>query len=293
MKNLNFLIIGGDIRLLYLAEILAKKNNTIYIMGHHINNNIKNIIILDNLSEIDCDINCIILPVITSVDDETVNILFTTQKVYIDEVIEISNKQTAVFIGNASYVLSEKFKDNGIKFYDYFTDEKLTILNAIATSEGAIKLAIENTLKTLYKSKILITGFGRISKVLLNHLKGFNVDITIAARSEEQRVWAEANGGASIHIKNIAKMNILQDIDIIFNTIPSMIFDKNILSLLKKDCLIIDLASKPGGVDFDFAKQINKKVIWAGGLPGKISPLSATEYILEVVEKNLQIGGNI
>ncbi|MDK2802936.1 MAG: hypothetical protein KFW09_06180 [Oscillospiraceae bacterium] len=293
MTNLNFLIIGGDIRLLYLAEILAKKNNTIYIIGHYIDKDIKNIINLNNISEINCDINCIILPVITSLDDETVNILFTPQKVYIDEIIELSNEDTTIFAGNCSYILLEKFKDNDIKFYDYFTDEKLTILNAIATSEGAIKLAIGNTLKTLYKSKILITGFGRISKMLLNNLKGFNADIAIAARSEEQRVWAEANGAKSIHIKNIVKMNILEDVDIIFNTIPSMIFDKNALSLLKKDCLIIDLASKPGGVDFDFAKQINKKVIWAGGLPGKISPLSATEYILEVVEKNLRIGENI
>lgn len=293
MTNLNFLIIGGDIRLLYLAEILAKKNNTIYLIGHYIDKDIKNIINLNDISEINCDINCIILPVITSLDDETINILFTQQKVYIDKIIELSDEQTTIFVGNCSYILSEKFKDNNIKFYDYFTDEKLTILNAIATSEGAIKLAIENTLKTLYKSKILITGFGRISKILLNHLKGFNADILIAARSEEQRVWAETNGAKSIHIKDIAKTNTIQDIDIVFNTIPSMIFDKNTLLLLKKDCLIIDLASKPGGVDFDFAKKTNKKIIWAGGLPGKISPLSATEYILEVVEKNLQIGENI
>ncbi|MEG0271731.1 MAG: hypothetical protein RR622_00680 [Hydrogenoanaerobacterium sp.] len=34
-----------------------------------------------------------------------------------------------------------------------------------------------------------------------------------------------------------------------FNTVPAMILDEEILAVLPHNCLVIDLASKPGGVD--------------------------------------------
>lgn len=71
--------------------------------------------------------------------------------------------------------------------------------------------------------------------------------------------------------------------DIIINNIPTLILDKSRLNLLKKDVLILDLASKPGGVDFEYAKKQNIKTIWALGLPGKVAPVSAAEYIKNVL----------
>ena len=42
-----------------------------------------------------------------------------------------------------------------------------------------------------------------------------------------------------------------------------MILDKKRLERVRKDCIIIDLASKPGGVDFDAAKERGIKAILA------------------------------
>ena len=46
---------------------------------------------------------------------------------------------------------------------------------------------------------------------------------------------------------------------------------------------MIDLASKPGGVDFEAAKRLGVRVIWALSLPGKVAPITAGEIIKDTV----------
>ena len=62
-----------------------------------------------------------------------------------------------------------------------------------------------------------------------------------------------------------------------------MVLDKSILERADPDCLIIDLASKPGGVDFSAAAKLGIKVIWALGLPGKTAPVTSGEIIADTV----------
>ena len=71
--------------------------------------------------------------------------------------------------------------------------------------------------------------------------------------------------------------------DIIFNTVPAVILDKGVLSGLKRDCLVVDLASKPGGVDFETAKELGVQIIWALSLPGKVAPITAGDIIHDTV----------
>ena len=70
-----------------------------------------------------------------------------------------------------------------------------------------------------------------------------------------------------------------------------MIFDSDKLSKLRRDTLIIDLASKPGGVDLAEAERLNIKAIHALGLPGKTAPVTAGEIIAESIIDTLKKGG--
>ena len=72
-------------------------------------------------------------------------------------------------------------------------------------------------------------------------------------------------------------------VDIIFNTVPSLILDFRVLSKTKTDVLIIDLASRPGGVDFATADNLNRRVVWALSLPGRVAPLTAGEIIKDTL----------
>jgi dipicolinate synthase subunit A len=75
----------------------------------------------------------------------------------------------------------------------------------------------------------------------------------------------------------------VENFDIIINTIPAKVIDSSILKRIRNESLIIDLASKPGGVDFKEAETLGKKVIWALGLPGKVAPKTAAEYIFKYI----------
>ncbi len=113
------------------------------------------------------------------------------------------------------------------------------------------------------------------------------MDITAAARKCSDRAWSEIYGCNEVDIARIADSGVLENADIIFNTVPAPILGRKELSRLKKDCLIIDLASKPGGVDFDFAANLGLRVIWALSLPGKTAPISAGITIGKAIENIL------
>ena len=82
--------------------------------------------------------------------------------------------------------------------------------------------------------------------------------------------------------------NELNQFDIIINTIPHIILNKEKLKLLKRDCLIIDIASNPGGVDRKAVKEIGIKLIWALSLPGRVAPITSAEFIKETLENILK-----
>ena len=158
-------------------------------------------------------------------------------------------------------------------------------MNTIPTAEGAIGLAMEETNYTLDGRKVLVMGFGRVGKTLANKLSKMGLDVYCEARNNEDLAWIKAYGYKPIELKEVK--NILCKMDIIFNTVPIQILDKNMLILLNKKTLIIDLASAPGGVDFDTAKKLGIKAILASALPGKVAPETAAEYIKNCVYKNV------
>lgn len=174
-------------------------------------------------------------------------------------------------------------EERRISWFDYFECEDLTVLNAMVTAEGAIALAMDNTPFSLYGSRILITGYGRISRCLVGILQGFGVgEIIVAARSPKDRQWASIDGAKSIELHSIYKE--IEAVDVVFNTIPQLVITEDLLWLAKKDCLVVDLASAPGGVDFEAAKQLGIRSIWSLGIPSKAAPKTAGEGIYHAIK---------
>ena len=83
------------------------------------------------------------------------------------------------------------------------------------------------------------------------------------------------------------------NIDVIFNTVPSQIIDENIIGILKHGCLVIDLASGKGGVDFEAAKVHRIKAVHALALPGKTAPVTAGNALCDCVLETLYKEGVI
>ncbi|MEG0692813.1 MAG: dipicolinate synthase subunit DpsA, partial [Oscillospiraceae bacterium] len=118
--------------------------------------------------------------------------------------------------------------------------------------------------------------------VLSRMLSCMGAKVTVSARKFSDIAWIQVNGYSSIHTCDLAEVISTQQL--IFNTVPATVLDENLLSQVKKDCLLIDLASKPGGIDFDTAKRLGLKTIWALSLPGKVAPISAGKIIFDTIQ---------
>lgn len=114
-------------------------------------------------------------------------------------------------------------------------------------------------------------------------LNGIGAKVYCEARKDADIAWIQAYGYNAINLKELNKY--LNQFDFIFNTIPYLILDKSNLNLIKKDCVLIDLASKPGGIDFEEAERLKLQTDWALALPGKVAPETAAKYIYEIVKR--------
>ena len=263
----NISMIGGDLRILNLAKLL-KEEKCVYTYGLENAEDFNNsrIIKCESLKKCIDASSTIISGVPFSMDDIFVNGTFCKNKIEINQVASLLENKTFI-AGKIPENFYEMTKNKNVKIIDILQNEEFTILNCISTAEGAIKIAIEETKFTLNGSNILILGFGRIGKILAKMLEGFGVNLYCEARKKEDLAWIEAFGYKKVPLQNLSQN--LGKFDIIFNTIPSIILDEEKLKLLKKDLLIIDLASSPGGVDRDISKKMGIKNIFATGLPRK------------------------
>lgn len=273
----NILVAGGDMRQIFLALSFSSEYD-IYICG--IDDDHTKKLKKDN-GNIFYDI--IILPMPVTNDGKTLFSPLSQNEITLSEIAEKLKKDGLVFGGK--FGTSEKiFKEKGIEVIDYLLREEFSVMNAVATAEGALGIAINETSETVFGNRILITGFGRIAKTLSKLLVSMGADVTVCARKKSDIVWAEIFGCKG---RDFSLLSEKSDFKIIFNTVPTEIFTKERLSLLNPSCLIIDLASKPGGVDFENAALTGIKTIWALSLPGKTAPVTSGKAIAETIKNIL------
>ena len=164
--------------------------------------------------------------------------------------------------------------------YDYTKLEDFALENAYLTAEGALALAVNESDGSLVNSNILILGYGRIAKALCSFLLPFSKRITVCARNETQLLSARLQGFNTISFEELKLKN---EYDFVFNTVAHPVINEYELRALKEDCLLIDLASFPGGVDKMFARALGVNLIDARGLPARFSPKTAGEVVGKAV----------
>lgn len=278
-------VIGGDLRQLTLYRLFKKSDCTVYLQGFDKLSDTENTDDINTLLSADI----IILPMPVTTDGIYVNSVYSSRPIKLDELLLGADKSSLFFGGQIKQKLADKFNKLGLTFYDYLTREELAIKNAAATAEGAIGIAMSETPFTLCGSECLILGYGRIAKLLSKMLIGIGAKVTAAARSYCDLAMAECSGCNAVSIKSVS--DIIDRYDIIFNTVPAVILDESTLKKINPETLIIDLASRPGGVDFNTAKELGLKVIWALSLPGKVAPVTSGKIIKDTIINILNDGG--
>lgn len=274
-------VVGGDLRIVKLIEMLNNDGYKVYTYALENSEELLNLDGVDmcpTLEEAVSYSKVVIGPVPLSSDRKRLSTPFGRNNVNLEDFVE-ALKGKYLIAGNIG--IKEQLDNNNIQFTDLLKREEFSVLNTIATAEGTIQIAMEETQRTIHGSNVLVMGFGRIGKVLSKMLDGIGAEVYCEARKNEDISWIKAYGYNPIHLNDLNEH--LGKFDVIINTIPFQILDDERLSLVKKEVVIVDLASNPGGVDRKAAREKGLKVIWALSLPAKVAPLTSAEFIKETL----------
>lgn len=281
--NLNILILGGDNRYLQVVQSLTSNKIHVFLSGfdqldfadpmvHHM-----------KPSNIDYSkMDAILLPVSGTDLDGNIETSYSTKSLKITEAeLNITPEHCTIYTGISNDYLNQIAQKTNRKIVPLFARNDIAIYNSIPTAEATLKIAIEETEVTIHGSKILVLGFGRVGITVARSFHHLGANVTVAARRPEHFARMHEMGLKAIETQHIGE--IIPEMNIIINTIPQIILDSEKIDQMSSEVLIIDLASKPGGTDFDYASKKGIKAIHALGLPGKTAPKTAGEIIGKVL----------
>ncbi len=273
---MNIVVAGGDLRQVYAANELNRAGHEVSVLG------------FDEGLPFDVDIEeceelskarLIVLPLGIK-KEEFLNTPLSEKKISFEKFLDQLPKGCAISGGNMSEEEKQLLQSRGFAVSDYFKVEELTAANAVLTAEAALQIAMTEPI-SLWGSSCLILGYGRIGRALTKLLVSFGAEVTVMARDAGQRFWADWEGTKSIRHEQLSSVIAKQNF--IFNTVPNLLLKEDELSLTSEDVLLIELASKPYGIDREAVEKLGRQYILASGLPGKHSPKTAGKLIAKTV----------
>lgn len=273
---MKLLFLGGDLRMIYAAERMHELGYEVTTYG--LSTELSSGILCETVEKADA----VILPLPISNDGMTVRTPLTNEMIYLDDIILCKPKY--IYGGIIGKQLKDNLTAENVPFFDYYTDEPLTVKNAVLTAEAAVALAISGSNISLYRSKALVIGYGRIGKQLSSYLKALGAEVTATSRNSGTLATIEADGYIGKHPSDI--IDSLPDYDFIFNTAPAPIMNRKFFSRCKPACFVEDLATG-AKTDLTAAKEYGINADVYPGLPGKFFPLTAGRIIAETINDHI------
>lgn len=285
--RLKVAIVGGDKRLGWLAELLWRDGHRVCTYA------LERAELRGEIPRAGClqgcvyGADCVVLPT----PAESGGFLFaplSDEKLRPEELISALWQGQRLYGGRLGDGLCLAALRQGLVVEDLLRRPDFAAANAALTAEGAIGVLMENSEKSLWRSRVLVCGWGRIAKLLTLRLLGLGARVGVAARGAEARVMAEAVGAESFPFD--AAERTIGSADFIVNTVPARALPDGALLAAAEDALLLELASAPGGFDRTLAENIGLRVIAAPGLPGRRMPLRAAELMREAIYASLEEG---
>lgn len=271
--SVKVVVLHGDSRQGYLAKEWAKKGAEVYLTSSAYKNDSSLENIFDKIAKAD-----ILIGAIPMTQDQKQIAISPQVAVPFEEVLRHLHAGQWIAAGCIPESFAQRLKEKKVLIYDVMKDETTAYYNAIATAEGAIAEAILHSPYQLFKSKCLIVGYGRCGSVLAQKLVQLGADVTVCTRDKTALARAYLNGCTAFPLSRLP--DIAGEFLFCFSTAPARVFSEEILKNMKKNVLLIDIASQPGGVDFASAQKLGIEARHCLGLPGKYSPASAAHMLL-------------
>ncbi len=277
MKKYSFYIVGGDLRSAYLANTIEQEGNEVAAFGLSGAEGILEKVIKSENVQDAAHFEVVVLPVPCCGKDGFIKAPLSNEKIKLEELVNVLKSGAVLMGGFIPEWVYEFAKERQIAVYDYYEREEFAVRNAALTAEAAVALALEMLTETISKMPVLVLGHGRIGRLLASILKALDADVTVAARRFSDLAWIRSEGSTPIEFMRLKER--ISEFGVIFNTVPSMVLNEEMLRLVDKKAIIIDLASEPFGTDFTAADRLGIKTRKAPGLPGKFAPKTAGEIV--------------
>lgn len=282
LSGIKIAVLGGDDRELILVSELVKMGATVAVVGFPQDKIGPGAFMVHSVEEACKDAEVVILPIPGTSPDGLIRAIYSENSLILPEkAIQTMAPNSLVIIGSARPFLKEWSQVYGFNLIEIIEMDEIAILNSIPTAEGAIQIAMEETSITIHGSKTCVIGFGRTAITLARTLKALGSNVTVVARNQGQLARAYEMGCKRATFSELRE--VMNSSDIVFNTVPALVITSDILKYTNSNVLIIDLATQPGGTDFEAANTYGLKAILAPGLPGKVAPVYAGKILADVV----------
>lgn len=272
-ERIRILCTGSDRRQVYAA---ARLSGNAQVYTYLTDGEAEGAVKLESLDELKSNVDILLLPMCQS--GLTIP---AAERLNCTELVPVLKKAALVTGGMMPTVMIEFFHSRGYDTADYIRRDELAVKNAVPTAEGALQIVLNECNETAAGMNVLIVGWGRVAKACARLFKAVGSYVTVAARRADALAEAETNGFRAIHTDSLVKY--AQEFRVLINTVPALMFSEQIVGTTSTDCLIIDLASQPGGTDFAACVKHERKAIHALSLPGKCAPKTAGEIIADTV----------
>lgn len=291
LTGLNIAVIGGDARQLEVIRKLSEMDATIFLVGfeqldHSFTGAKKSTMDAIDFSTIDS----IILPVPGTTLDGEVETIFSNETIlFTEELVKHTPSHCMIFSGISNSYLNNIVEKTNRRLIKLFERDDVAIYNSIPTVEGTIMMAIQHTDITIHNANVAVLGLGRVGMSVSRAFAALGAKVKVGARRSEHIARIYEMGLQPFYLSEIS--NVVDNIDILINTIPKKIVDASVIAKMRHNSLILDLASKPGGTDFRYAEKRGIKALLAPGLPGIVAPKTAGQIVAnvtaELIEKEL------
>ncbi|RXT15169.1 dipicolinate synthase subunit DpsA [Ammoniphilus sp. CFH 90114] len=285
LTGIHATFIGGDARQLEVIKKFIELDASVTLIGF---DNLESNFIGATKKELSLDVlqetDALILPIVGTDDEGVVESIFCSKPVQLtDKHFEVMNKNMVIYTGMAKPFLRDHSQAYQLQLVEILDRDDVAIYNSIPTVEGALMMAIQNTDITIHGSTCIVLGLGRVGISMARALHALGAHVRVGARKPEHLARIYEMGLSPFELDDLAEQ--VDDVDIVYNTIPKMVVTPQIIARMPHHTLIIDLASKPGGVDFRYAEKRGIKALLAPGLPGIVAPKTAGQIIAKTLSR--------
>ncbi|MFC5532509.1 dipicolinate synthase subunit DpsA [Cohnella yongneupensis] len=296
LTGAQIVLAGGDARQLEVIRRLTELDAIVTLCGFdRLDTPFSGVVKADWTPDILQNADALVLPAVGTDDDGTISTIFTDLELKLtDAHLSVAPKTCKIITGMAKPYLRKLCEKHLLALVELFERDDVAIYNSIPTAEGALMMAIQNTDITIHNSNCMVLGLGRTGFTMARTLQALGARVKVGVRRDESFARAFEVGFEPFYMPEIARL--AGNIDLIFNTIPTMIVTAQVIAQLPLRACIIDLASKPGGTDFRFAEKRGIKALLAPGLPGIVAPKTAGRIIanslIQIILEDFRLRGN-